>query len=177
MNNVIIDTALFLSNEVQSMFSFFKEISMPNIFVKVPQGAFTAQQRQTLAQKINQAAATTEQMPDDMQKRFVNWIIVDEVAQGMFTCGGLDMTEQVLPCSVMAYVPSGVLNGASRASYVKAIHAAFAAILDSGEKRQLATSVILHEVPEGQWGANGMIWRLPDFAKAAGYAHLQSLVA
>jgi phenylpyruvate tautomerase PptA (4-oxalocrotonate tautomerase family) len=150
---------------------------MPNILVKVPQGAFTAEQRQTLAQKINEAAATAEQMPDDMQKRFVNWIMVDEVAQGMFTCGGLDMTKQVLPCSAMVYLPAGVLDGASRASYVKAMHAAFAATLDSSEKRQLATSVILHEVPEGQWGANGMIWRLPDFAKAAGYAHLQALVA
>jgi phenylpyruvate tautomerase PptA (4-oxalocrotonate tautomerase family) len=150
---------------------------MPNIFVKVPQGVFSAEQRQTLAQKINETAATAEQMPDDMQKRFVNWIMVDEVAQSMFTCGGMDMTKQVLPCSVMAYVPSGVLDGASRASYVNAIHAAFAAILDSGEKRQLATSVILHEVPEGQWGANGKIWRLPELAKAAGYAHLQALVA
>jgi phenylpyruvate tautomerase PptA (4-oxalocrotonate tautomerase family) len=150
---------------------------MPNIIINVPLGAFSGEQRQKLAQKINEAAATAEQMPDDMQKRFLSWIMVNEVAQGMFICGGLDVTQQVLPCTAMVYLPAGVLDGASRAGYVKAMHAAFAAALGSREKRQLATSVILHEVPEGQWGANGRIWRLPDFAKAAGYAHLQHLVA
>lgn len=110
------------------------------------------------------------------KKRFVNWITIDEVVQGMFTCGGVDATSQVLPCIAMVYLPSGVLDGASRASYVTGMHAAFAAALPLQEKRQLATSVILHEVPDGQWGANGNVWRLPNFAKAAGYAHLQSLV-
>jgi len=41
---------------------------------------------------------------------------------------------------------------------------------------------IVIKVPEGvfdasaKWGANGQILRLPDFAKAAGYKHLQHLV-
>ncbi len=38
------------------------------------------------------------------------------------------------------------------------------------------TSVMIGDVPDGAWGANGQIWRLPDFAKAAGYKHLQHLV-
>jgi phenylpyruvate tautomerase PptA (4-oxalocrotonate tautomerase family) len=150
---------------------------MPNILIKVPHGAFSEQQRQSLAKSVNQVAVQAEQMPDVAAKQFVNWITVDEVVAGQFTCGGQDMTRHVLPCIAMVYLPSGVLDGASRASYVQALHAAFAAALAPDEKRQLATSVILHEVPEGQWGANGKLWRLPDFAKAAGYAHLQVLNA
>ncbi len=149
---------------------------MPNIFIKVPQGAFSIEQRKNLAQKVNEVAATAEQMPRDAKKRFVNWITIDEVDQGMFTCGGADMTSQVLPCIAMVYLPAGVLDGASRTSNVHAVHAAFSAVIAMNDKRQLATSVLLHEIPDGQWGANGHIWRLPDFAKAAGYAHLQGLV-
>jgi phenylpyruvate tautomerase PptA (4-oxalocrotonate tautomerase family) len=149
---------------------------MPNIFIKVPAGIFSADQRRMLMKKVNEAAVTNEQMPNDARKHFVNWITVDETASGMFTCGGFDATSQVLPCIAMVYVPVGVLNTASRASYVAAVHAAFSAVLPTEEKRPLATSVILHEVPDGQWGANGALWHLPDFAKAAGYAHLQHLV-
>ncbi len=149
---------------------------MPNILIKIPQGAFSIEQRKALAQRINEAASSAEQMPPDAKKRFVNWITIDEVAQGMFTCGGVDMGNQVLACIAMVYLPTGVLDGASRTSYVAAVHTAFAALMATDDKRQLATSVVLHEIPEGQWGANGHLWRLPDFAKAAGYAHLQSLV-
>jgi phenylpyruvate tautomerase PptA (4-oxalocrotonate tautomerase family) len=149
---------------------------MPNILIKVPAGTFSVDQRKALAQKINEVAATAEQMPQDAKKRFVNWITIDEVAQDMFTCAGADMTQHVVPCIVMVYLPAGVLDGATRASYVAAVHAAFSGLAAANETRQLATSVILHEIPDGQWGANGNLWRLPDFAKAAGYAHLQSLI-
>ncbi|WP_033048268.1 hypothetical protein [Pseudomonas sp. GM33] len=37
------------------------------------------------------------------------------------------------------------------------------------------TSIILDEVNDGAWGANGAIWHLPDFIQAAGYRHLQDL--
>jgi phenylpyruvate tautomerase PptA (4-oxalocrotonate tautomerase family) len=32
-------------------------------------------------------------------------------------------------------------------------------------------------VLDGAWGVNGTVWRLPNFAKAAGLAHLQTLVS
>lgn len=36
-------------------------------------------------------------------------------------------------------------------------------------------SIILDEVNDGLWGANGAIWYLADFTQAAGYRHLQGL--
>lgn len=87
------------------------------------------------------------------------------------------MSTHVLPCIAIVYVPVGVLDEASKALYVKLLHSAFKQALPSDESRQLATSVILHEVANGMWGGNGAIWTLPDLAKAAGYAHLQHLVA
>jgi phenylpyruvate tautomerase PptA (4-oxalocrotonate tautomerase family) len=149
---------------------------MPNILIKLPYAAFSEDQRKALALKICDVAANIEQMPAEPKKRFINWITIDEVAQGMLTCGGADITSHVLPCIAIVYLPSGVLDGASRASYVAAMHTAFASLLPQDDRRQIATSVILHEVSDGQWGANGQVWRLPDFAQAAGYAHLQGLI-
>ncbi len=150
---------------------------MPNIIIKVPSGVFTAEQRKALAKKVNGVAAAIEQMPNQPKQLFLNWIAIDESAPDMFTCGGFDVTTQVLPCIVMIYLPAGILDAASRARYVSEIHAALLGSISTDDKRQLASSVILHEITDGQWGANGNLWRLPNFAKAAGYAHLQHLTA
>lgn len=75
----------------------------------------------------------------------------------------------------MVYLPEGVLTDSSRALYVEELHEAFKNSIPFDDKRQVASSVVLHEVPDGTWGANGVIWRLPQFAKAAGFVHLQHL--
>jgi hypothetical protein len=42
--------------------------------------------------------------------------------------------------------------------------------------RFVTTSVIISPVADGSWGIAGRICRLPDFARTAGYEHLQHLV-
>jgi phenylpyruvate tautomerase PptA (4-oxalocrotonate tautomerase family) len=150
---------------------------MPNILVKIPKGAFPSEHRAVLVQKLNDAAAIAEQIPDDPRKRSMCWVIIDEVEPGAWTCGASDMSARLLPCLAVIYVPAGVLDDASQAMYVDLLHAAFKQSLPATEKRQLATSVILHNVVDGTWGVNDTIWRLPNFAQAAGYAHLQELVS
>ena len=150
---------------------------MPNILVKIPKGAFPTEHRAILVQKLNAAAAIAEQIPDDPRKRSMCWVIIDEVEPGAWTCGASDMSARLLPCLAVIYVPAGVLDDASQAMYVDLVHAAFKQSLPATEKRQLATSVILHNVVDGTWGVNDTIWRLPNFAQAAGYAHLQELVS
>jgi phenylpyruvate tautomerase PptA (4-oxalocrotonate tautomerase family) len=150
---------------------------MPNIFVHVPKDSFPGDARSALVRRINEAAADAEQIPADPRKRMLCWVLIDEVDVGAWTCGALDVTAQMLPCVAMVYLPAGVLDDASRAAYVQALQEAFKQSLPAADKRQLVTSVVLHEVADGTWGANGAIWRLPQFAKAAGFAHLQHLVA
>lgn len=79
---------------------------------------------------------------------------MQELFAGQWTCGGLDVTDRMLPCMARVSVPAGVLNEASRALYVKAMHHAFAQALPAGERRALQLSVILDEVPDGYWGVN-----------------------
>jgi len=149
---------------------------MPNMLIKLPHSAFTNDAKTKLVKSLNAAAANAEQIPDDQRKRFLCWITIDEVATGSWTCGGVDMSAQLIPCIAMIFLPSGVLDGATRASYIADIHKAFINALAPEEQRQLATSIVLHEVTDGSWGANGNVWRLPDFARAAGFSHLQTLL-
>lgn len=139
--------------------------------------SFPAQHRETLVSLLNDAAANAEQIPDDAKKRALCWVVIDEVAPGSWTCGGTDVTAHLLPCIVMIYVPAGVLDAVTRARYVSLVHDALRQAVPPADKRRLATPVIVHDVADGSWGANGAIWRLPDFADAAGFAHLQSLAS
>ena len=149
---------------------------MPNILIHIPKGSFSGAARATLVRRINDAAASAEQIPAEPRKRMLCWVLIDEVDSGAWTCGGVDVTSQLLPCVAMVYVPAGVLDDVSRGNYVQALHEAFKQSLPLEDKRQVASSVCLHEVADGTWGANGIIWRLPQFAKAAGFVHLQHLV-
>ena len=150
---------------------------MPTILVHIPRGSYPGAARTALVRRINDAAAQAEQIPAEPRRRMLCWVLIDEVDAGGWTCGGADMTAQMLPCIAMVYLPTGVLDDVSRAAYVQAMHEAFDKSQPADAKRQLATSVVLHEVADGTWGANGAIWRLPHFAQAAGFAHLQHLVA
>jgi phenylpyruvate tautomerase PptA (4-oxalocrotonate tautomerase family) len=148
---------------------------MPNIIVKVPANTFNAEAKASLVKAINAAAAECERIPADPKKRFLCWVMIEEVAAGHWTCGGHDMSQMVVPVLAIVNLPAGVLDDASRARYVSLMHKAIGDALP-GEKRQVATSCIMNEVADGMWGASGNIWRLPQFAAAAGYEHLQHLV-
>ena len=154
-----------------------KDIKVPNILVHIPHGAFPGQARDALVRRINDAAAQAEQIPNDPGQRFLCWVLINQLDAGAWTCGAVNVTAQWLPCVVMVYLPAGVLDDAARARYVHLMHDAFKQSLPGDDKRQLATSVVLHEVADGAWGASGAIWKLPDFARAAGFKHLQHLGA
>lgn len=149
---------------------------MPCILVKIPRGAFPAEARADLVRKMIHAASVAEQMPSDPGKLSLSWVVIDETETGMWTCGGVDVSSHILTCFAMVCVPAGALDDASRALYVKLMHEAFKTALPANDKRQLVSSVILQDVADGTWGANGNIWALASLAKAAGYAHLQHLV-
>lgn len=148
---------------------------MPNIIVKIPAGSFDAAARARLVEGINAAAAQAEQIPDNPKQRMLCWVIVEEIAAGCWTCGGVDLSAVLVPVLVQIHIPPGVLDDDARGQYVKGIYAALGAALPD-EKRRIACSCIINEVADGNWGINGAIWHLPDFAEHAGFLHLQDLV-
>jgi len=150
---------------------------MPNILVKIPANTFDGDARVALARRITEAAVQAEQIPDDPRRRATTWVVMEDVPAASWWCGGVDVTTQVLPCVAIARVPAGVLDADASARFVQQMHEAFSQALPAADGRRVVTSVMLHDVADGTWGVNGALWTLPDFARAAGYAHLQHLVA
>lgn len=150
---------------------------MPTILVKIPHGSFPGAARDALFQGITQVAIDVEQVGDTPQHRAVTWVVIEEMPRGAMRAGANDITDRVLQCIVQAYVPAGVLDGASRAAYVAQLSAAFQRAMPAGDARRPVLSTLLLEMPEGQWGAGDVIWRLPDVTAAAGFKHLQSVLA
>ena len=148
---------------------------MPNIIVKVPEGAFDVAGCDRLGKGITAVAKQVEQIGDDPSQQFTTWVVIEEVKAGHFFAGGGDPVARVLPVIVLLYTPAGVINEAGRIEAVRLVQAAVAAAKSPADSRPVMTSVIVSEVADGTWGASGALWRFADFAKAAGYKHLQPL--
>jgi phenylpyruvate tautomerase PptA (4-oxalocrotonate tautomerase family) len=149
---------------------------MPNILIKIPKSVFSLESRKALLKGVNEVAGNVENMPNHPKQRFLNWVVLEEIETAMFTCGGMDVTSQVIPCISLVFVPQGVLDETLRKKYVAELHDVFQANVPVDDKRVLATSIIVNDVSDGTWGANGNLWGLGDFAKAAGYGHLQQQI-
>ncbi|MBI5255931.1 MAG: tautomerase [Burkholderiales bacterium] len=149
---------------------------MPNILVKVPHGAFPGAAREALFDAITRVANEVEQVGDTPQQQSVTLTVIEELPPGAIRSAARDVSERVLLCIVQAYIPAGVLDGASRAAYVARLSAAFQGAMPAGDARRVLLSTLLLEMPEGQWGAGDVIWRLPDVSAAAGFKHLRSVV-
>jgi phenylpyruvate tautomerase PptA (4-oxalocrotonate tautomerase family) len=147
---------------------------MPNIIVKVPEGAFDAAGRESLGRGITAAAKRVEQIGDDPRQEFTTWVVIEEIKAGRFFAGGNDTLARALPVIVLFYTPEGVIDKAGRVEAVRLVHAAVAAAKPAADPRPVLTSVIVVEVADGTWGASGALWHFDDFVKAAGYKHLQS---
>jgi phenylpyruvate tautomerase PptA (4-oxalocrotonate tautomerase family) len=148
---------------------------MPNIIVKVPEGVFDDKARQALGAGIHTAAKAAEQFGDEPMQEFLTWMVIEEVKAGYLFAAGADPLKHFIPVIVFFYPPGGVLDTVGHAKAVKGVHDAVANTKPEGDPRVVVTSVMMWDVPDGTWGANGQLWTLPDFARAAGYKHLQHL--
>ncbi|MGE8452453.1 MAG: tautomerase [Pseudomonadales bacterium] len=145
---------------------------MPNILIKVPTGAFAQPQRQQLLQSVSDVAMANEYMGDAPGQRALCWVLLEDVQADEWLCGGLAPHARVVPCIVIVKVPAGVLDAPMRQRYARELHGAITSHLAAEDQRLLLTSIQIEEVVDGTWAANGDIWHLADFTRAAGYGHL-----
>lgn len=149
---------------------------MPFIIIKVPEGVFEGAARHKLVAGVTAAAKDAEQIGDDPRQEFLTFVQIEEIKAGCLFAGGHDVSAQVAPVIVLWHAPQGVFDDAGRVRAITLVHEAIAAAVPASETRRLVTSVMVGDVPDGSWSANGVRWRLADFARAAGFKHLQHLV-
>jgi phenylpyruvate tautomerase PptA (4-oxalocrotonate tautomerase family) len=145
---------------------------MPIVRVEVPSGVYDAATTEELIRAVSDAAATAEQMPDDPEHRIGLIVLWDERPAGSIRSNGIDPVGIVAPVFVWMHPPEGVVDD----HHVDQLAATLQSVFEQAAAQAVTVSLVVSEVPDGRWGIGGQLQRLPDFARRAGYAHLQHLV-
>jgi phenylpyruvate tautomerase PptA (4-oxalocrotonate tautomerase family) len=141
---------------------------MPMMNLTYPAGTFTPSERDELAEKLTTALLRAERAPDTEFFRNITWVYAHEMSEGAVLAAGRPVEKPILRLEVTT--PQGALSERRRAEMVSAateILREAAGI--PAEEALTRVWVLMHEIPEGQWGAGGEIIyfeRLKELAKA-----------
>ena len=133
---------------------------MPMIELTVPAGVVSAEKCRDVQKTLATTLLKWEGAPDTAFFRAQAWSRVDEVPGGAFTA--LEDDEPRFRVDVT--VPEGALSDRRKEGLVKE---ATANVLDAAgltEADALRVWVLIHEQPEGTWGAGGAVVRFAELA-------------
>lgn len=138
---------------------------MPMIQLTLPEGVLTGDVRKQLQKTLAATLLTWEGAPDTAFFRAQAWCLIHEVPTGAFGTAEDDLPR----FRVDATVPEGALSERRKAGLVKQVTDDVLAAAALTEADALRVWVLIHEQPEGTWGAAGNIIRFAELkALAAG---------
>ena len=149
---------------------------MPLIDATLTPGAYEGAARDELARLITEAAFDAESIPDVPSARARGIVLLRDLAPGGFYCAGRPTDDAVRGVFATLHVSAGVLDAARKARLAAGVQAAAEAAAPD-RSRPVVTSLVIVEVPEGQWCRDGRIARLPDVAAVARFEHLAATFA
>ena len=125
---------------------------MPKLFVHAPQGTFTAEARARVAAALTDLGITCERLADTAKIRAGVWVFFTEHAPDAVFSGG-----QIAQNPLVALVANTLEGGLDGDSKKKLIADATGILREhAGAKGdQLPVYVVIHEVPEIDWGMYG----------------------
>jgi phenylpyruvate tautomerase PptA (4-oxalocrotonate tautomerase family) len=150
---------------------------MPLLRLSVTPAAFDAFGRDAFARAVTDAACTAEELPPDPIARLRAVVLWHQLAPGEVLWGGEVLDDGVRAVFADYSVGDGVLDPVRRARFAEDLHRAAAVHAPHDDLRRTVTSVVFTDVPEGRWGRDGLIQRLPAMAHAAGFQHLAEIAA
>jgi phenylpyruvate tautomerase PptA (4-oxalocrotonate tautomerase family) len=136
---------------------------MPMIQLTVPAGVLTAEARRDLQTALAATLLKWEGAPDTAFFRAQAWSRVDEVSGDRFTALEDDAPRFRLDVTV----PEGGLSQRRKDGLVKEATEQVLAAAGLTEADALRVWVLIHEQPEGTWGAAGNIIRFQELAVLA----------
>jgi phenylpyruvate tautomerase PptA (4-oxalocrotonate tautomerase family) len=138
---------------------------MPKIDLTYPAGALSDDARRELPAKLADAIRHAEGAPDTEFFRSITWTHVHELpAEAVFTADGQAEQSQFV---VDATVPAGALSDRRKSGLVEEFSKLVRDAAGLTEAEGVRVWVLVHEVPEGNWGAAGQIVRFEQLREAA----------
>lgn len=138
---------------------------MPLMDLTYPEGTFTPEERDDLAEKLTTALLRAERAPDTDFFRSITWTYVHELPTGTVLAAGRPVSEPTFRLDVTT--PEGALSERRRKELVEEATRILLEAAGLAQEDSLRVWVLLHEVPEGQWGAAGQIVQFQQLLEAA----------
>jgi len=138
---------------------------MPLIELTYPAGTLTPDGRTALADELTTLMLKWEGAPDTEFFRGITWVHVHELPEGCALAAGKPVDQAIF--RVDARVPEGALSDRRKAGLVEDFSAALKEAGGLGDEDGLRVWVLIHEVPDGNWGAGGQVIRFAQLREAA----------
>ena len=138
---------------------------MPKIDLTFSAGALSDEARRELPRELAAAMLRWEGAPDTEFFHSITWTHVHELpAEAVFTADGQAEQSQFV---VDATVPAGALSDRRKGGLVEEFSKLIRDAAGLTEADGVRVWVLIHEVPEGNWGAAGQIVRFEELRAAA----------
>jgi phenylpyruvate tautomerase PptA (4-oxalocrotonate tautomerase family) len=138
---------------------------MPKLDLTYPAGALDSDVKSDLATNLARALRHWEGAPDTEFFRSITWAHVHELpADDVYTADGqAELSHFVVDVTV----PAGGLSERRKGGFVEEASKLVREAAGLGEEDGVRVWVLIHEVPEGNWGAAGQIVRFEQLRAAA----------
>ena len=138
---------------------------MPIMNLTYPEGTFTPDQRAKLADQLTTALLHAERAPDTEFFRNITWLYIHELPEGNLLAAGRPVDKPTFRLDVTT--PEGALSERRRAEMVEEATKIIRDAAGLDDEDLLRIWVLMHEQPEGQWGAGGQIVQFKQLVEAA----------
>ncbi|MEW2051620.1 tautomerase family protein [Streptomyces sp. NPDC005476] len=136
---------------------------MPMIRLTAPAAALTAQGRQSIRRDLAAVLLRWEGAPDTAFFRAQAWSYLTELPEGAQTTAEDDAPRFLVEVTV----PQGALSERRKAGLVEEATKAVLAAAGLGRDDAPRVWVLVHEQPDGTWGAGGSVIRYADLVALA----------
>ncbi|MGW5112780.1 tautomerase family protein [Nocardia sp. NPDC004123] len=136
---------------------------MPMIHLTLPAGVLTGDARGELSQALPQTLLKWEGAPDTAFFRAQAWCRIEEVADGGFGALADDLPRFLVDVTV----PEDALSERRKAGLIAEVTEKVLAAAGLGQSEALRVWVLIHEQPEGTWGAAGAVVKFKELAALA----------
>jgi phenylpyruvate tautomerase PptA (4-oxalocrotonate tautomerase family) len=138
---------------------------MPKVDLTFPAGALSDDAKRELPRELAAAMLRWEGAPDTEFFRSITWTHVHELpAEAVHTADGLAELSQFV---VDATVPAGALSDRRKGGLVEEFSKLVRDAAGLTDEEGVRVWVLIHEVPEGNWGAAGQIVQFEQLRAAA----------
>ncbi|MFI2205443.1 4-oxalocrotonate tautomerase family protein [Streptomyces sp. NPDC020192] len=140
---------------------------MPMIRLTAPAGALTEDGRQSVQRDLAAVLLKWEGAPDTPFFRAQAWSYLLELPEGAQTTAEDDRPRFLVEVTV----PAGALSERRKAGLVEEATTTVLAAAGLGQAEALRVWVLVHEQPDGTWGAGGSVIRYADLVALAKGQH------